>query len=130
MIYGSLQTITRRSNVQSIQINCCPSGCDLVTFGYNITNVLSSDAANYTCVITDDTDPANPTSSNVAQLIVNPLPIVNLNLLGTNPICDGDTTSVEAVVADDPPATTVTVDENSGPFTVPDASRSSKNTHL
>jgi hypothetical protein len=39
-------------------------------------------------------------------------------------------TSVEAVVADDPPATTVTVEENSGPFTVPDASRSSKNTHL
>jgi hypothetical protein len=27
--------------VQNIQINCCPSGCDLVTFGYNTTNVLS-----------------------------------------------------------------------------------------
>jgi hypothetical protein len=27
--------------VSNIQINCCPSGCDSVTFGYNTTNVLS-----------------------------------------------------------------------------------------
>lgn len=27
--------------VSNIQINCCPSGCDLVTFGYNTSNVLS-----------------------------------------------------------------------------------------
>lgn len=29
------------SAVQSIQINCCPSGCDLVTFGYNTSNVIN-----------------------------------------------------------------------------------------
>jgi hypothetical protein len=27
--------------VSSIQTNCCPSGCDSVTFGYNTSNVLS-----------------------------------------------------------------------------------------
>ena len=30
------------SAVESIQLNCCPSGCASVTFGYNTTNVLSS----------------------------------------------------------------------------------------
>jgi hypothetical protein len=29
------------SAVESIQLNCCPSGCASVTFGYNTTNVLS-----------------------------------------------------------------------------------------
>jgi hypothetical protein len=29
------------SAVQSIQLNCCPSGCDLVSFGYNTTNVIN-----------------------------------------------------------------------------------------
>jgi len=29
------------SAVQSIQTNCCPSGCESVSFGYNVTNVLS-----------------------------------------------------------------------------------------
>jgi hypothetical protein len=28
------------SAVQSIQLNCCPSGCDLVSFGYNTTNII------------------------------------------------------------------------------------------
>ena len=28
------------SAVQSIQTNCCPTGCDLVTFGYNTINIL------------------------------------------------------------------------------------------
>lgn len=28
--------------VSNIQLNCCPSGCDLVTFGYNTSNVLDS----------------------------------------------------------------------------------------
>jgi len=27
--------------VSAIQTNCCPSGCDSITFGYNTTNVLS-----------------------------------------------------------------------------------------
>jgi hypothetical protein len=27
--------------ISSIQTNCCPTGCDRVTFGYNVTNVLS-----------------------------------------------------------------------------------------
>jgi hypothetical protein len=29
------------SAVESIQLNCCPSGCDLVSFGYNTSNILS-----------------------------------------------------------------------------------------
>lgn len=28
--------------VSDIQTNCCPSGCDLVSFGYNISNILAS----------------------------------------------------------------------------------------
>ena len=28
--------------VSNIQLNCCPTGCDLVTFGYNTSNVLDS----------------------------------------------------------------------------------------
>ena len=28
--------------VSYIQTNCCPSGCDLVTFGYNTSNILAS----------------------------------------------------------------------------------------
>lgn len=28
--------------VSNIQLNCCPSGCNLVTFGYNTSNVLAS----------------------------------------------------------------------------------------
>jgi len=28
--------------VSNIQLNCCPSGCDLITFGYNTSNELAS----------------------------------------------------------------------------------------
>ena len=58
----------------------------------NIANIISSDAANYTCEVTDDADPTNPTYSNQAQLTVKPLPV--LIKFGNTNVCIGQSTTI------------------------------------
>ena len=58
----------------------------------NIANIISSDAANYTCEVTDAADPTNPTYSNPAQLTVKPLPV--LIKFGNTNVCIGQSTTI------------------------------------
>ena len=76
---------------QWIKIGSGPiSGATTATL--NIANVSSSDAANYTCEVTDDADPTNPTYSNPAQLTVKPLPV--LIKFGNTNVCIGQSTTI------------------------------------
>ena len=62
------------------------------TASLTLTNIISGDAAIYTCEVTDDADPSNPTTSNSAQLNVNPLP--TLIKTGNTNVCIGQSTTL------------------------------------